>query len=73
MLYKDILLALNTKLGTGSFYFTDDNLYVCVLEGVTPTDGELPTISEPYKIFEFGTAKLLWCAKRGKIRLEEVK
>ena len=72
MLYRDTLLTLNMKLGTGSFYFTDDNLYVCVLEGVTPTDGELPTSSEPYNIFEFGTAKLLWCAKRGKIRLEEV-
>lgn len=72
MLYRDALLTLNMKLGTGSFYFTDDNLYVCVLEGVTPTDGELPTSSEPYNIFEFGTAKLLWCAKRGKIRLEEV-
>lgn len=72
-LYKDVYLTLNAKLNVGTFYFTDDNLYVCTKEGKTPEAGEFPTSTEPYVDFEFGTARLLWCAKRGKIRLEEIK
>lgn len=71
--YKDIYLTLNANLSAGTFYFTDDNLYVCTVSGRTPETGELPTSTEKGVDFEFGTAKLLWCAKRGKLRLEEVK
>ena len=72
-IYRDVYLSLNTKLNTGTFYFTDDNLYICTVSGQTPENGELPTSTEKGVSFEFGTAKLLWCAKRGKLRLEEVK
>lgn len=71
--YKDIYLTLNTNLVAGTFYFTDDNLYICTVAGKTPETGELPNNTEKGVDFKFGTAKLLWCAKRGKIRLEEVK
>lgn len=72
-IYRDVCLTLNAKLNTGTFYFTDDNLYVCTVSGQAPETGELPTNAEYGVDFKFGTAKLLWCAKRGKIRLEEVK
>lgn len=69
--YSDSALTNNLKLSYGRFYYTEDNLYMSqVNDVVTPETGDLPNHTSG--IATWGDASLLWVAKIGKLRVEEV-
>ena len=70
-MYSDIALTFNQNIQQGTYYFTEDNLYVALNGSVkTPKEGTLPTHTSGSAMW--GDVQLLWLAPIGRIRVEEV-